>query len=159
MRFSKSARCSPIKRLGWYTRSISQLIQYFSTKYFFNIKHYPYTVGIGSFLEETDNHVSILQLSTEKSSFEPILTFPHKYPPTKLMWIPDIRGSYDNIMATSGESLKIYMINDEKKVELKSDLRNVNYLKIKIKNLINFNSKMNFLHHLHPSIGIMSQKI
>ena len=29
-------------------------------------------------------------------------------------------------MATSGESLKIYMINDEdKRVELKSDLRNV----------------------------------
>lgn len=41
------------------------------------------------------------------------------------MWIPDTRGNYDNIMATSGESLKIYNINnDNVSVELKSDLRN-----------------------------------
>ena len=42
------------------------------------------------------------------------------------MWIPDIRGNYENIMATSGESLKIYNINNEnKQVELKYDLKNV----------------------------------
>jgi hypothetical protein len=42
------------------------------------------------------------------------------------MWIPDTRGNYSNVMATSGESLKIYQINyDEKREELKADLRNV----------------------------------
>ena len=47
--------------------------------------------------------------------FEPIITFQHKYPPTKLMWVPDIRGNMENIMATSGESLKIFKINNETK--------------------------------------------
>lgn len=59
------------------------------------------------------------------------MTFAHKYPPTKLMWIPDLvfiflflffikinptifkflniiqKGTYKDILATSGESLKI----------------------------------------------------
>ena len=35
------------------------------------------------------------------------------------MWIPDIKGHYENIMATSGESLKIFKINyEDKKVEI-----------------------------------------
>jgi len=42
------------------------------------------------------------------------------------MWIPDTRGHYENVMATSGESLKIFRINyEEKKEEIKCDLRNV----------------------------------
>ena len=90
----------------------------------------PYTIGIGSFLEDTINHVSILQLNTKRQSYEPIITFEHKYPPTKLMWVPDLRGNYENIMATSGESLKIYNINNESKsVELKADLKNVMLMK------------------------------
>ena len=37
-----------------------------------------------------------------------------------------MRGTYENIMATSGESLKIYNVNNENKsVELKQDLKNV----------------------------------
>jgi hypothetical protein len=31
------------------------------------------------------------------------------------MWVPDIRGNMENIMATSGESLKIFKINNETK--------------------------------------------
>ena len=31
------------------------------------------------------------------------------------MWIPDIKGNYENVMATSGESLKIYQIDFESK--------------------------------------------
>jgi len=30
------------------------------------------------------------------------------------MWIPYTRGNYENVMATSGESLKIYNINYDK---------------------------------------------
>jgi hypothetical protein len=29
------------------------------------------------------------------------------------MWVPDIQGNTENIMATSGESLKIFRINNE----------------------------------------------
>jgi hypothetical protein len=31
------------------------------------------------------------------------------------MWVPDVRGNTENIMATSGESLKIFKINNETK--------------------------------------------
>ena len=42
------------------------------------------------------------------------------------MWIPDLDGKYSDILATSGESLKIYEINqDTNRVCLKADLVNV----------------------------------
>ncbi len=42
------------------------------------------------------------------------------------MWIPNIRGNHENIMATSANSLKIYQINNEtNSAYLKADLKTV----------------------------------
>ena len=52
-------------------------------------------MGIGSFLEDIDNKIEIIQLDDELESFEVRGSFTHKYPPTKLMWIPDLEGVYE----------------------------------------------------------------
>ena len=42
------------------------------------------------------------------------------------MFIPDLNGDYIDLMATSGESLQIYEIDDQKRdVQLKLNLKNV----------------------------------
>lgn len=48
-------------------------------------------LAIGSFDEGLNNHVQILELDKSvDNSFQVISTFQHKYPPTKLLWIPDL---------------------------------------------------------------------
>eukprot|EP00828_Plagiopyla_frontata_P003920 TRINITY_DN11325_c0_g1_i14.p1 TRINITY_DN11325_c0_g1~~TRINITY_DN11325_c0_g1_i14.p1 ORF type:complete len:405 (-),score=79.32 TRINITY_DN11325_c0_g1_i14:170-1384(-) len=84
-----------------------------------------YRIGIGSFLEEDINYVQIIKLNEMTQQFDEVFKFEHKYPPTKLMWIPDLDEKYPDILATSGESLKIYEINQESNnVFLKADLVN-----------------------------------
>ena len=81
-------------------------------------------MGIGSFLEDIDNKIEIIQLDNDLDSFEVKGSFTHKYPPTKLMWIPDLEGVCPDIMATSGETLKIWHVKEDCSVELMSDLVN-----------------------------------
>jgi hypothetical protein len=47
-------------------------------------------LAIGSFEEGINNTVQILQLDkSTDNSFQVISSFAHKYPPTKLLWVPD----------------------------------------------------------------------
>jgi len=41
------------------------------------------------------------------------LSFKHPYPPTKLMFIPDREGSRPDLLATTGDYLRIWQIGDE----------------------------------------------
>lgn len=60
-----------------------------------------------------------------KGDFEKVSIFEHEYPPTKVMWIPDLEGTHNDLIATSGEFLRIYDIKDDSKnVKLKSKLVN-----------------------------------
>jgi WD repeat-containing protein 68 len=38
--------------------------------------------------------------------------FGHRYAPTKILWIPDNEGKYPDLLATSGENLKIWEYDD-----------------------------------------------
>lgn len=44
---------------------------------------------------------------------DPNLTFKHDYPPTKLMFIPDKEGSRPDLLATTGEFLRIWQITED----------------------------------------------
>ncbi|EGR30663.1 WD repeat protein [Ichthyophthirius multifiliis] len=87
---------------------------------------YNYRIAIASFLEDIDNQIEIVQLNQEKGEFEKKCSFEHKYPPTKLIWIPDKKGSHPDILATSGEYLKIWQVQNNDSVILKCDLINQN---------------------------------
>lgn len=46
-------------------------------------------LAVGSFVEEYNNKVQIVQLDEDTSEFVVRSTFDHPYPTTKIMWIPD----------------------------------------------------------------------
>lgn len=69
---------------------------------------YPFLLSLGSFIEDTNNQIQILQLVPEESRFDLKTTIPHTYAPTKLMWIPDLEGKHPNLMASSSDHLRIW---------------------------------------------------
>ena len=61
---------------------------------------------------------------TGKFSSDPKLTFQHPYPPTKIMFIPDKEGSRPDLLATTGDFLRIWQVSDDG-VQLHKLLNNV----------------------------------
>ena len=49
-----------------------------------------FRVSLTSFLETTENKVEIIRLNDDIGEFERCTVFEHEYPPTKIMWIPDL---------------------------------------------------------------------
>jgi WD repeat-containing protein 68 len=66
-------------------------------------------LALGSFIEDYDNKVQVVTLDEETSEFTATSTFDHKYPTTKVMWIPDKRGTYPDLLATSGDYLRVWL--------------------------------------------------
>ena len=83
---------------------------------------FPYRLAIGSFIETHSNKIEIVQLNKETKRFEVKAGFEHPYPPTKIMWIPDLTGSRPDLMATSGECIRIWQVGEA--VVLKTPLVN-----------------------------------
>lgn len=50
-------------------------------------------------------------LEEESSEFICRNTFDHPYPTTKIMWIPDTKGVYPDLLATSGDYLRIWRVS------------------------------------------------
>ncbi len=49
-----------------------------------------FRLSLGSFIEDTQNKVEIIKLNDDRGEFERCTIFDHEYPPTKIMWIPDL---------------------------------------------------------------------
>ena len=64
--------------------------------------------ALGSFVEEYNNKVQIVSLDEDTSEFSAKSTFDHPYPTTKIMWIPDTKGMFPDLLATSGDYLRIW---------------------------------------------------
>ena len=52
--------------------------------------------------------LKIVSLDEESSEFSAKSTFDHPYPTTKIMWIPDSKGIYPDLLATSGDYLRVW---------------------------------------------------
>lgn len=52
-----------------------------------------FRLALGSFVEEYNNKVQIVSLDEDTSEFVAKSTFDHPYPTTKIMWIPDSKGT------------------------------------------------------------------
>uniref|UniRef100_A0A5F8ANI1 DDB1- and CUL4-associated factor 7 n=1 Tax=Macaca mulatta TaxID=9544 RepID=A0A5F8ANI1_MACMU len=63
-------------------------------------------------LEEYNNKVQLVGLDEESSEFICRNTFDHPYPTTKLMWIPDTKGVYPDLLATSGDYLRVWRVGE-----------------------------------------------
>eukprot|EP00271_Cylindrocystis_brebissonii_P010086 TRINITY_DN26188_c0_g1_i1.p1 TRINITY_DN26188_c0_g1~~TRINITY_DN26188_c0_g1_i1.p1 ORF type:complete len:341 (-),score=64.79 TRINITY_DN26188_c0_g1_i1:966-1988(-) len=84
-----------------------------------------FRLAIGSFQEEYRNRVEIIQLDDESGEFksDPALGFEHPYPPTKLMFVPDPTCQWNDLIATTGDFLRIWQV-EEDGVKLKTTLNN-----------------------------------
>jgi WD repeat-containing protein 68 len=65
--------------------------------------------------DSMNNQVDIIDLNFDKPNdgFKKINEFKHEFPPTKIMWIPDIDGQRKDIMATTAEYLRVWEVQEE----------------------------------------------
>ncbi|KAF5273897.1 hypothetical protein FQA39_LY01012 [Lamprigera yunnana] len=67
-----------------------------------------FRLALGSFVEEYNNKVQVVSLDEDTSEFSAKSTFDHPYPTTKIMWIPDSKGILPDLLATSGDYLRVW---------------------------------------------------
>lgn len=84
-----------------------------------------YRLAIASLLEQYSNRVEIVQLdeSTGEIRPDPVLSFDHPYPPTKLMFVPDKECLRPDFLASTSDFLRLWEIKDSgngRRMELKS---------------------------------------
>ncbi|KAI3977150.1 hypothetical protein MKX01_035880 [Papaver californicum] len=74
-----------------------------------------YRLAIASLLEQYPNRVEIVQLDDSNGEIrsDPNLSFEHPYPPTKTIFIPDKECQKPDLLATSGDFLRIWRINSD----------------------------------------------
>lgn len=73
-----------------------------------------FRLAVGSFEEEYSNSVRIIQLDEERQEFNELGAFEHPYPATKIMWLPDQTGARRDLLATTGDYLRLWSISDDK---------------------------------------------
>lgn len=90
-----------------------------------------FRLAVGSFLEDYTNKVEVVQLDEDSGEFILRGAFDHPYPATKVMWCPDKLGTRPDLLATTGDYLRLWQVDSTKNsVELKHLLNNVCYTTI-----------------------------
>jgi hypothetical protein len=80
--------------------------------------------AVGSFIEEYRNKVQVVQLNEEAGEFVVRATIEHPYPTTRVQWAPEPLCNSKDLLATSGDYLRIWNIDgDEARNEV--TLKNV----------------------------------
>ncbi|VDP20134.1 unnamed protein product [Schistosoma margrebowiei] len=83
-----------------------------------------FRLAVGSFIEEYNNKVQIIYLDDEQGEFVVQSTFAHHYPTSKIMWIPDTKCIFPDLLATSGDYLRVWRINEDSEVKNECLLNN-----------------------------------
>ncbi|XP_065191757.1 DDB1- and CUL4-associated factor 7-like [Sycon ciliatum] len=83
-----------------------------------------FRLALGSFVEEYSNKCQIVSLDEETGSFSVNSTFEHPYPTTKIVWIPDPHSSYPDLLATTGDYLRLWRVQDDGETKLECFLNN-----------------------------------
>ncbi|XP_075739059.1 DDB1 and CUL4 associated factor wap isoform X2 [Rhipicephalus microplus] len=76
-----------------------------------------FRLALGSFIEEYNNKVQLVSLDEDTSEFLAKSTFEHPYPTTKIMWIPDTKGVFPDLLATSGDYLRVWRAGEDTRLE------------------------------------------
>jgi DDB1- and CUL4-associated factor 7 len=87
-----------------------------------------FKMAVGSFVEEYSNQIQIIQLKKDSQgngNFYKLCTFEHPYPPTKIMWAPPKHNlTTKDLLATTGDYLRVWTVDSENSVEMKGVLNN-----------------------------------
>uniref|UniRef100_A0A1I8J5K4 DDB1- and CUL4-associated factor 7 n=1 Tax=Macrostomum lignano TaxID=282301 RepID=A0A1I8J5K4_9PLAT len=81
---------------------------------------------LGSFVEEYNNKLQIVALDDERGELTCRSTFDHPYPTTRIMWMPDSKGSAGSadLLATSGDYLRVWRVVSDTETKLECLLNN-----------------------------------
>eukprot|EP01105_Mastigella_eilhardi_P002557 TRINITY_DN1319_c0_g3_i1.p1 TRINITY_DN1319_c0_g3~~TRINITY_DN1319_c0_g3_i1.p1 ORF type:complete len:349 (+),score=97.67 TRINITY_DN1319_c0_g3_i1:46-1047(+) len=82
----------------------------------------PFRLAIGSFVEDFTNKIQVVELHKQRDVFEASAEFDHPYPATKVMWIPDKQAHSPDLLATSGDCLRVWEVSPTGSVSLKAGL-------------------------------------
>lgn len=74
--------------------------------------HFEYRLAVSSLKEDRENLMQVIQLAPESNRFEVRAETSHPFPPTKIMWIPDLGESSPDLFATSSDCLRIWSVNE-----------------------------------------------
>lgn len=85
-------------------------------------KHF--RLAVGSFVEEYNNKVQIVCLDEDRGEFVVQSTFAHHYPTSKIMWVPDTKCMFPDLLATSGDYLRIWRVHEDNEVKNECLLNN-----------------------------------
>jgi hypothetical protein len=90
-----------------------------------------FQLAVGSFKEEYSNQIHLVQLVRDEAQdvheFLKLGEFEHLYPATKVMWAPanlPLTSTTADLLATSGDYLRVWNLNKENHVDLKGVLNN-----------------------------------
>lgn len=83
-----------------------------------------FRLAVGSFIEEYNNKVQVIQLDEETGEFAKQAEIEHPYPCTKIMWIPDNKSTFPDLFATSGDFLRIWQNHGEGNIRMECFLNN-----------------------------------
>eukprot|EP00996_Jenningsia_fusiforme_P000598 NODE_1535_length_1499_cov_28.882069_g1385_i0.p1 GENE.NODE_1535_length_1499_cov_28.882069_g1385_i0~~NODE_1535_length_1499_cov_28.882069_g1385_i0.p1 ORF type:complete len:345 (+),score=74.21 NODE_1535_length_1499_cov_28.882069_g1385_i0:205-1239(+) len=85
----------------------------------------PFRLATGSFIQEYSNKIELIQLNDEKNIMERRASFNHPYPATKVMFLPEQQSPWPDIVATTGDYLRLWEIApDSRSVTMKACLNN-----------------------------------
>lgn len=82
----------------------------------------PPRLAVGTFIDEYSNNVQIIQHNPESLDF--VSSFDHAYPTTKVAWIPDPESTHPDLIATTGDFLRLWQLDRDGNPKLKSLLDN-----------------------------------
>ncbi len=81
----------------------------------------PFRLALGSFIEEYSNKVTIVQLKennrNEQGFLQEVGSFDHSYPATKIQWYPSSSTSANDLLATSGDYLRLWQVRENEIVK------------------------------------------
>jgi len=72
-----------------------------------------FRLAVGSFVEEYTNKIQVIQLDDESGKFKVVGESEHPYPPTKIMFMPDKTSRKDELLATTGDYLRVWKVTDD----------------------------------------------
>lgn len=72
-----------------------------------------FRLALGSFVEDYTNRVEVVQLNEETGRFHSRGSFVHPYPTTKILFCPDRTGAREDLLATTGDYLRLWRMPNE----------------------------------------------
>ena len=73
----------------------------------------PLRLAFSSFIEDPVNYIQVAQVTDTTAQLVPLTTFQHLYPPSKILWIPDKEGNRPDLLATSGDGVRVWQYDTE----------------------------------------------